>query len=67
MSEEIKKDETMQAEHIPVMEEVKPKKSKKAAKDDFVTRKLKVINNMSNPAKKRGLAERVLNNRKVGK
>lgn len=35
--------------------------------DDFITRKLKVINNMNNPAKARSLAERVLNNRKAVK
>ena len=48
-------------------EEKKEKKQKKPVKkesSDFINRKLKVINNMTNPAKARSLAERVLNNRK---
>lgn len=61
-------DEVKETNVTPVAEEkpkAKPKKQK--PKDDFVTRKLKVINSMNNPAKATRLAERVLSNRKVGK
>lgn len=43
--------------------EVKKPKARKP-KDDFVTRKLKVINEMNNPAKAARLAQRVLANKR---
>lgn len=78
MSEFFKKEETpevIEEQAVPVEEEKKPepkadrkpKPQKKSKTDDFITRKLKVINTMSNPAKARSIAERVLNNRKVVK
>ena len=68
VTEEIKvEDSVSENPTIPKVEKKEEKKQKKPDKkssDDFVNRKLKVINNMTNPAKARSLAERVLNNRK---
>jgi len=48
--------------------EVKPKKvSKKKQTEDFIARKLLVINALEDKAKAKRLAERVLNNRKEKK
>lgn len=43
-----------------------PKKKAKSNVDAFIERKLKAINAMSNPAKAKRSAERVLMNRKRG-
>lgn len=65
--DEIKKDEVM-VEDKPKEKAETPKPNKAKSKtDDFIARKLKVINNINNPAKARSLAERVLNNRKAVK
>ena len=40
---------------------------KKQAVESFIARKMKVINEMSSPAKARRAAVRLLQNRKVGK
>lgn len=42
----------------------RPERKQKKSSKDFVSRKLAVINNMSNPAKARRLAERVLANKR---
>lgn len=76
-----KKDEIIEEQVAPVEEEkaaeakpekAEPKAEKKSQRksksaDDFISRKLKVINSINNPAKARSLAERVLNNKKGSK
>lgn len=53
---------------VEVVEEKVVKKTAKQETEDFIQRKLKVINEMSSPAKAKRAAERVLaNRRKVGK
>lgn len=67
MSEFIEKTDEV-IEEAPVVEEKPKKKSQKKSKtDDFIARKLLVINSMTNPAKQRSLAERVLKNKKGSK
>lgn len=67
VTEEIKMEDS--ATEIPAVpkQEKKQKKAGKITSDDFISRKLAIINQMNNPAKKIRLAERVLNNRKAGK
>lgn len=55
-------------EKTEVVEEKAVKKTAKQETEDFISRKLKAINEMSSPAKAKRAAERVLaNRRKVGK
>lgn len=48
----------------PTLPKDKPTKKKQKKAEDFVSRKLKVINTMTDPAKAKRLAERVLANKR---
>lgn len=58
--EEIKAKEVM----VESVEEITEEKQASSDVEDFITRKLMVINEMSDKAKAKRLAERVLRNRK---